>query len=577
MTLRMALWQLTFCMIAATAASAQAPATARILLAKKILTMNPDQPTATAVAVRDGRILSVGDLASVRAAAPGATEDATFADRFLIAGLIEPHLHPYIAGILLPMEFVTAHDWKLPGREVEGVRGRDAYLARLRELHAADGDPGHWLWTWGYHNLFHGTLTRTDLDAISTTRPIVVWHRSFHEIFVNSPALTAMGVTAETVGDNPQVELAEGHFFEGGLRVALNALAPRLLEPQRYGAALALGRQVVHAGGITTVGDGAFGTLDLEQEWQSLASVWDGEETPFRSILLPDGRSLGEKLGSHEKARALIETLPARNTHRLRFPEKAVKLFADGAFYSQLMQMGEPYTDGHHGEWLMEPAELEAAARVYWNAGYQINVHANGDLGVKTALDVLEKLQNEHPRTDHRYALHHLGYSTQAQARRMAALGAIVSANPYYLWALGDLYAKVGLGPERASHMVQLGSLQRSGVRFSFHSDFTMAPAEPLTLAWVATNRITSEGTLMAPDERITLDAALRAVTIDAAHLLRMESEIGSVEPGKLADFTVLAADPTEVPLLDLKDVPIWGTVFEGRSYPLRPATSSTH
>lgn len=194
-----------------------------------------------------------------------------------------------------------------------------------------------------------------------------------------------------------------------------------------------MAREVIHSGGITTVSDGAFGTLDLETEWATLKSTWETEDTPFRTILLPDGKALGSKLGN-EQALELIESLPGRSTHRLIFPRKAVKLFADGAFYSQLMQLGPPgYIDGHHGEWLMQSEELEAAARLYWNAGYQINVHANGDLGIETALDVLEKLQIENPRLDHRYALNHFGYSTTEQARRLAQLGGIVSANPYYL------------------------------------------------------------------------------------------------------------------------------------------------
>jgi predicted amidohydrolase YtcJ len=312
----------------------------------------------------------------------------------------------------------------------------------------------------------------------------------------------------------------------------------------------------------------ATGIFNLEMEWPSLAAVLDTDATPFRSILVPDARRLGSQLGS-QQALALIESLPERNTHRLRFVPQ-VKLFADGAFYSQLMQLGPPgYLDGHHGEWIMQPEDLAAAARLYWNAGYQIHVHVNGDLGTKAALDVLEELQREKPREDHRFALHHYGYSTEAQADRAAGLGAIVSANPYYLYALGDAYARVGLGPERASRMVRLGSLAARGVPISLHSDFTMAPAEPLRLAWVAANRLTAAGTRMAPEERLTLDQALRAITIDAAHAIRMEHEIGSIAAGKLADFTVLEQDPSALPVERLVDIPIWGTIFEGRPYPI--------
>jgi predicted amidohydrolase YtcJ len=542
----------------------------RVFVARKIVTMDGAVPEATAVAVAEGRIVAVGSLESLERALADreSVVDRSLADKVLLPGLIDNHLHPSMAALLLPMAFVTPYDWSLPSGEVKGVRGREAYLARLAELEASLGDPAQWLFTWGYHPYFHGELSRADLDGLSRTRPIVAWHRSFHEIYANSAALAAMNVSAEDVAGHAQIDYDEGHFYETGLAVAFQALAPRLLAPEWFGRGLEMVRQVVHRGGITTVADMAAGIFDLETEWSAQHGVFESEATPFRVVPVPDARALGAKLG-HREALALIAALPERNTHRLRFV-KQVKLFADGAFYSQLMQLGPPgYLDGHHGEWIMRPEQLEEAARLYWNAGYQIHVHVNGDRGVEATLDVLEALQRTAPRDDHRFALHHYGYSTDAQSKRVAELGAVVSANPFYLYALGDKYAEIGLGPERASHMVRLGSLVRHGVPVSLHSDFTMAPAEPLRLAWVAANRKTADGTLMAPDERLSREQALRAITIDAAHLIRMEDEIGSIAPGKRADFTVLEEDPTQVPIERLASIRIWGSVFEGRPFPL--------
>lgn len=551
----------------------QAEGPVTVFVAKKIVTMSPSQPEATAVAVLADRILGVGSLESLEVWTEGREHriDRSFADKVLMPGFIEPHLHPYIAAILLPMTFIAPHAWSLPTGEFEAVRGREPYLARLAA--ALEESPGSDIfWTWGYHPGFHGRIGREDLDALSPDRPLIVWHRSFHEIFLNTKALEVTGIDLAAAAAHPAVELERGRFYETGLQLALPFLAPVLFAPERYMRGLELGAESIHRGGITTVMDGAFGTINLETEWKLVKHVWDREQTPFRSILLPDGANLRKKLGSWEETRDLIASLPQRDTHRLLFPPKAVKLFADGAFYSQLMQLEPPgYLDGHEGEWLMTPAELLEGGRVFWNDGFQINVHANGDGGVGAALDVLETLQREHPRRDHRYCLHHFGYSTPAQGRRLGALGGIVSANPFYLWALADRYSEVGLGPERASQMVRLGSLEREGTSFSLHSDFTMAPAEPLRLAWVAANRVSADGVLMAPDERISREAALRAITIEAAYLLQLENEIGSIEVGKKADFTVLEADPTTVPIGELADVPIWGTVFEGRVFPLAP------
>ena len=545
-----------------------------IFPAKRIVTMDPARPDATAVAVEGDTVVGLGTLASLeqKYAERRHRVDRRFADKVILPGFIEPHLHPYIAGILLPMHFITPHDWDLPGRPVTGVRGRADYLARLAEVET-ELDEEDWLWTWGFHHLFHGRLTRADLDAISNTRPIIVWHRSFHEVIVNSAALEALDIDAAEVRTVRGVDLENGHFYEGGMEHLIPALRPHLFSLRGYLGALREARNILHAGGITTVSDGAFGTIDLDTEWLALRlSSWNRRDTPFRTVLLADGRTLGALYG-YEAAAEKIQELGSRDTARVRFRTDAVKLFADGAFFSQLMQLGPPgYLDGHEGEWLMTPDELREAARPYWRAGLQIHVHANGDAGIDATLDVLDDLQAETPRVDHRFALHHFGYSRPDQIERVARSGVHVSANPFYVWALADLYSEVGLGPERASVLVRAGSLARAGVPLSLHSDFTMAPAQPLRLAWVAANRITADGNVVGPEERVALDTALRAITIDAAKLLRMEDEIGSIEPGKRADFTVLEADPYAVPIEELADIPIWGTVFEGTPYPLEAA-----
>ena len=115
--------------------------------------------------------------------------------------------------------------------------------------------------------------------------------------------------------------------------------------------------------------------------------------------------------------------------------------------------------------------------------------------------------------------------------------------------------------------MSRLGTLAHHNVTTALHSDFTMAPAQPLYSAWVAVNRLSENGEILAPTERISLNAALQAITINAAYVLGMENEIGSIRAGKKADFTVLGADPFEIPTKELKDIPILGTVFEGTPY----------
>ena len=286
------------------------------------------------------------------------------------------------------------------------------------------------------------------------------------------------------------------------------------------------------------------------------------------------GRNRGCCLGQAHRRRRLARRRQGghrrssiRAGKKVMFFPGQIKLFADGAIISQLMQMKGGYLDGHQGEWIIPPDELERRARLFWNAGYQIHTHVNGDLGLEKLLDILEKLNAEHPRADHRCVIVHFANSNEDQVARIKRLGVIVSANPYYPVGFADKYSEVGLGPQRADLMVRAKSVLDQDISLSYHSDLPMAPAAPLYLAWCGVNRITPSGRVAGPDQRISIDAALRAITIDAAYSWRKEDLIGSIAPGKIANLTVLEEDPYAVPPEKLNDISIWGTVFEGRVF----------
>jgi hypothetical protein len=284
---------------------------------------------------------------------------------------------------------------------------------------------------------------------------------------------------------------------------------------------------------------------------------------------MADGKSLCDKFKDDAQVLEEARKLESWYNGKTSLAKNQAKLFTDGAIYSQLMQVKDPYLDNHHGEWMTDLDVFERAFRIFWDAGFQLHIHVNGDAGLDRVLNTLEKNLRRNPRYDHRTVLIHFAVSQKDQVDRLAKLGCIVSGNPYYPVALADNYSKNGLGPERADNMVRLGDVERAGVSYSYHSDMPMAPADPLYLMWCSVNRITPSGRVAAPNQKASREGALKAVTIEAAYSLKMEHEIGSITPGKLANFTILAENPVTCDPMKIKDINVWGTVVEGKKLPV--------
>lgn len=547
--------------------------------AQTIVTMDTDQPRARFVATGDGRVLAVAasiEEISNRLDGAAFTFDRQFAGKVLMPGLIDPHLHPMMA-FLLPMHFITPEGWDLPSGVSAPSRSPEDYRLRLSSALAAD-DASAPFFTWGYHQFWHGPIDREMLDAMAPIRPVIVWHRSFHEVILNSAALKLFGfdtredfdsAMSASGADPEHADFGKGHFFETALAAALPPMRPYILSPLRLNAGFDAMKQMMLENGVTMIADMATGLFAGFETERALIDAAFGEASgnPARVMLVPDANSVIRETGSVAAAVDYV-TAQTRDENRTVFVNNRIKLFADGAFFSQYMQMGPPgYDDGHEGKWINPPEEFENYARAFWNAGVTIHWHVNGDAGLDAVLNVVEQLQAETPHDDHRLTLEHLGYSREDQNARIAALGVLVSAQPNYVYVLSDKYAERGLGYERASQISRLGSLEEKSVTLALHSDLTMAPVDPLFLAWIAATRQTMEGALMAPEERLSLDKALRAVTIDAAFVLGLEEEIGSIAAGKRADFAVLESDPYQAGASALKDIGVWGVVFEGRAY----------
>ena len=405
------------------------------------------------------------------------------------------------------------------------------------------------------------------LDARYGNQPVVIWQYSFHEAILNTAAIKLLKIDEVAAAKHPQVQLEKGRFYEKGM---MQLVGPKLmgilLSPERAVKGLQLTAKAIQQGGVTTVADMAMPLVNLDMELKLVKGVLNKEAIPFRTFLIPMAISLAPNAEKLDNAFLIIDSLDQHNTDKVQFV-KHIKLMADGAFYSQLMQMAEPYTDGHHGEWLIEPKEFKKYAQFFWEKDYRIHVHANGDLGVEMVLNTLDTLLQMQQKQDHRFTLHHLGYVQKDQVKRMAKLGAQASIQPYYLYSLGSKYAETGLGPKRAQRISPVGYLMQNDIMTCFHSDFFMAPVEPLTLMWVAVNRKTIDGKTFGAELRVSAWDALKAVTINAANHLNQEDHIGSIKVGKKADFVILDQNPLTVNPENLKDIKVISTIFEGKRY----------
>ncbi len=553
-----------------------------VYVARSVITMDPAAPRAEAVAVVGDRIAAVGsrdDIVGLIGDQPFRV-DETFADKVMMPGFVEQHVHPVLAALTMTTKVISIEPWDAQDGFSEQVRDPEGYRQRLQAALAMHDDPNETFVTWGYHHYMHGEMSRAILDELAPDFPAIVWHRSCHEFFLNTKVMELYGVTEEWYASQSasvleQSDFDEGHFFEQGALALLGLIAPAIATPERMKNGLEYSVGYYHRAGVTTACEpGGFFSKELQD---AVNAVYSPDGTPFNHFFIGDGKSFVlPHLDDPEAVIEMATTVYDWGTGRTAYLPKQIKLFTDGAIFSQLMQMRDGYTDGHEGAWIMDPEVFIYAFQTFWDAGWQIHIHNNGDAGMDLLLDTLETALRRNPRFDHRTVIVHFGFAAKDQIERAAQLGAMVSANPYYVTALAGRYGDIGIGLERNARMVPLGDVEALGVPMSFHSDMPMAPAKPLQLAWSALNRKTLEGDVVGPDQRVSVETALKAITIDSAYTIQMEDEVGSITPGKLANFTILEQDPYEVKVEDFDKIPIWGTILEGRVQPVETAEGTT-
>lgn len=536
-----------------------------IFTANRIVTMNASLPSATHVAVREGRILGVGGPELVDAVG-AATVDDRFAGNVIVPGFVEGHGHA-ADGLMWRNPYAGYFPRTAPdGSRHTGFRSIPGMIARLRQIEAAMTDPDTPLGAWGFDPIYFDgpRLTVADLDAISARRMIVVAHVSGHILNVNSAVLERAGFSADSnlrglvrdAAGNLTGELQGPSVMGRANRVNGDAGLSRTLDVAALRDFGALTRRV----GVTTATDLANPLADETVAAMRVATAQ--EDFPLR--LVP---ALRASEYSVPDGIARVMALKRLNTEWLHFG--IAKLVVHGSIQGFTARLRWPgYHNGApNGLWYVAPAELRGIVEAYHRAGIQLHIHTNGDEASELATEMIGHALAAHPRLDHRHTLRHCQMADESIFRRMHAFGMCVNlfANHIYYW--GEQHRSLTIGPSRALRLDACGTALRVGVPMAIHSDTPVTPVDPLFTMWCAVNRVTAQDRVLGPHERITPEQAPHAVTLGAAYTLRLDHLIGSIDVGKFADFAVLDRDPLSVEKMTIRGIAVRATVSGGRVF----------
>ncbi|MGJ5620446.1 amidohydrolase [Sulfitobacter sp. MF3-043] len=529
--------------------------------AEKIVTMDPSLPEATHVAVREGKILAVGG-ANCADQWGVVRHDDQLAGTILMPGFVEGHAH-MMAGKMWDFAYAGYHDRIDPkGVLHHGMTTIDAVMARLGE-YVRRLPPSQPLIAWGFDPIFlpGERLNRSHLDSVATDRPVVVLFSNFHLMCVNSAALTLAEYRRDTDAEGvvkdpdaePTGELQEmAAMFPVMRRVGLDfrTLSQGEDAIRSYAA-------VCRRAGVTTVTDLYSGMED--EDLETMLRVTNDPGLGLRIV-----PALGATGGLPDDIAKRALSLKSRSTDKLRLG--AVKIMTDGSIQGWTARVKWPgYVGGQpNGIWNTAPAEIFRLCEVMQREGVQMHIHVNGDEAAEVALDALEAAGRKHPWPGARHVLQHCQMMGQDMFRRAAELGACTNIFSNHLWYFGDQHSALTLGKARAHRMNAARTALDEGARVAIHSDAPVTPMSPLFTAWCAVNRQTMTGEILGIKEKITVAEALHLITMGAAYTLKLDSEIGSITPGKCADFAILGEDPTQAEPDTLKDVEVLGTVSGG-------------
>ena len=528
-----------------------------------VVTINDAQPSAEALAVKDGKILMVGARVDIEKLYKGsATRMVDLGGKTLLPGFLDPHSH-YINSLSVANQVNVYAPPAGPGKDIPSI------VAELKKFRDANKIPaGVVIQAYGYDEnvMPNGVgLSRTDLDPDFPDNPVMVNHVSMHGAVLNSAAFKKYGISAATKTPPGGIILRQkgsnepaGLIMETAYLPVFNALPhPSREEEVQWSRA---GQMLYAAAGITTAQEGLTHAGDLEIIQRAAAA---GVQT-IDLIAFPFVLDLDKVLEKNP-----VNTFGKYVNH---VKLGGVKITSDGSPQGKTAFFTTPYlTGGPGGEknWRGEPSfpepELKAMVKKVYDLGLPLNIHANGDAAIDGILAAHEYAAAGDLGKQRHTVVIHSQFVRLDQLDKYVAYSITPSFYTEHTYYFGDTHV-LNRGKKQAFFISPMRAAIDKGLRPTNHTDFVVAPLDQMFVVWTAVNRISRSGVIIGPDQRITPMEALKAITINAAYQYSEEKSKGSLEPGKLADMVILDKDPLKVDPMAIKDIKVVETIKEGKT-----------
>ena len=544
-----------------------------------ILTMEDDKPIINAIYVENGIINKVGDEDKLRKIANKGTDFINLNGHTLMPGFIDPHTHPVASAFLHGMidlsgfKHETKEDvWSYFEESVSQYKPNDWIICKGFDQVLVDGlDPPHISY----------------LDSIAPNNPVFIASLPMHAYWANTLAFEAAGISKDTI------DPSETSFYEKDDKGNLTGYISEqeAFKPFKESMILALGNDLLKENCVKVLdeyaqnGNTTITAMGITTDDPNIIRLYNhlsSEHSSFLNKLLSQVGLLPKRKPSVRHfvfiRNDASELLPSSIDNGDDFFKiVGIKFWYDGSPYTGSMYIDDPYLENeltidklhfphsHSGAALLKRDEFIALISDYDSQGWQIATHAQGDMAIQEILDIFEDVGIQGDK-DSRHRLEHCLLLEELSIKKMVTLNIHPSFHINHLYYYGEALAKNIIGEKRASQILPVAIAEKHFLRYSLHADQPMFESAPLHLIHTAVNRKTRDGKLIGSHNRVTVESALKAMTIHSAWQIKMDDKIGSIKVDKYADFVILAENPFEVSIEKIKDIQILETIVNGNT-----------